>query len=568
MINPNIDSKKKNNRRQVLLSFIFSFLLITSFINHAKSQNVGIGTITPNTSAKLDVQSTNSGFLPPRLTYIQRNNIQNPAAGLIIYCTDCMTTYGEMQYYNGQEWINMSAGSASIPILAPSISLNSITSINYNSAIINSIINNDGGSEVTVRGVCWSRDPNPTIALSTTTDDGIGPGSFTSLISGLSPNTQYHFRAFATNIIGTTYTNDSVFTTSPISIPTITTSSISYSPFTTATIVTNISNDGGSTVYFRGVCWNTNPNPTIALTTKTLDGTGIGNFSSNITNLTPNTTYYAKAYATNSIGTAYGPELVFTTALVSFKKKILLEHCTGTWAGFCPRATYKLENYQSSQSNCIVTNIHGGSVSDPMSFQYYPNYNTAFAVSGYPAGILNRKGEWSENTADLDSELSGVATLGIKINSALNNQTVSGTVTVKFGAIFNNPLKIVIAMVENGLVYPQTNYYSPSGGYTPYLYGGADPITNFVHNGVLRKTFTNLLGDDIPSSYQTSYGTYELPFNFSLTGNTYGGGTYTAVAANTALVAFVLDATTNSTIGIYNVQYAPVGATVDYEILP
>jgi hypothetical protein len=158
--------------------------------------------------------------------------------------------------------------------------------------------------------------------------------------------------------------------------------------------------------------------------------------------------------------------------------------------------------------------------------------------------------------------------LGIKINSTLNNQTISGSVSVKFGTIFNSPLKIVIAMVENGLVYPQVNYYSPQYGATPYLYGGVSPINNFVHNGVLRKTYTNLFGDDIPTIYQTSYGTYELPFNFSLTGSTYGGGSYTAVAANSAIVAFVLDATTNSTIGIYNVQYAAVGATVNYEIMP
>jgi hypothetical protein len=568
MINLISDSKNKNNKKQFFLSFIFSFLLLSSFLNYSKSQNIGIGTTSPNSSAKLDVQSNNSGFLPPRLTYTQRNTIQNPASGLIIFCTDCKTTFGEMQYYNGQEWISMAMGSASMPILEPSISLNFISSINHNSANITSTINNDGGSEVYMRGVCWSRDPNPTTSLLTITQDGYGIGTFNSVISDLIPNTQYHVRSYATNIIGTTYSNDTVITTSPISIPTISSSIISNLQTNPVTFLTNIADDGGSAVIFRGVCWSNSPNPTISLATKTLDGTGIGQYSSLISGLTPNTYYYFRAYATNSVGTAYGPELVYNTPL-KFNKKILIENCTGAWGGYNTRMTYSLETFQSTHPNCIVTSIHGGGGgSDPYKFQYFTNYNTAFGVQGYPTGILNRKGEWSESTADLDNALSGTAPLGIKIISALNNQTISGSVSVKFGAIFNNPLKIVIALVENGLVYPQVNYYSQDYGLTPYLYGGVSPVNNFVHNGVLRNTYTNLLGDNIPSSYQSSYGTYELPFNFSLTGNTYGGGSYTAVAANTAIVAFVLDATTNSTIGIYNVQYAPVGATVNYELLP
>ena len=84
---------------------------ITSFASIA--QNVGIGTTTPNASAQLDVTSTNSGFLPPRMTYAQRNAIVNPAAGLIVYCTDCNGGAGEMNYFNGSTWMNMTVGIAS-----------------------------------------------------------------------------------------------------------------------------------------------------------------------------------------------------------------------------------------------------------------------------------------------------------------------------------------------------------------------------------------------------------------------------------------------------------------------
>ncbi len=82
---------------------------------------------------------------------------------------------------------------------------------------------------------------------------------------------------------------------------------------TTAVSGGNILNDGGATITAYGVCWSTLTNPTVALTTKTTENTGIVNFTSNITGLLAGTTYYVRAYATNSAGTVYGNELSFTT---------------------------------------------------------------------------------------------------------------------------------------------------------------------------------------------------------------------------------------------------------------
>jgi hypothetical protein len=70
--------------------------------------------------------------------------------------------------------------------------------------------------------------------------------------------------------------------------------------------------DGGSAVIARGLCWSTNPQPTIADSVST-DGTGLGVFASILNNLQPNTTYYFRAYATNGAGTGYGNELSFST---------------------------------------------------------------------------------------------------------------------------------------------------------------------------------------------------------------------------------------------------------------
>jgi hypothetical protein len=97
-------------------------------------------------------------------------------------------------------------------------------------------------------------------------------------------------------------------------IPTVSTTAISNIGATTATGGGNVISECGSGVTERGVCWSTTTGPTIA-NSHTTNGTGAGAFTSNLTSLTSNTKYYVRAYATNSVGTAYGNEISFTTLL-------------------------------------------------------------------------------------------------------------------------------------------------------------------------------------------------------------------------------------------------------------
>lgn len=92
----------------------------------------------------------------------------------------------------------------------------------------------------------------------------------------------------------------------------LTTSSESNVTLNTAICGGNITSDGGSTITARGVCWSTNNTPTIS-DSKSTDGSGTGGFTSNIAGLIPNTTYYVRAYATNSDGTSYGNAISFKT---------------------------------------------------------------------------------------------------------------------------------------------------------------------------------------------------------------------------------------------------------------
>ncbi len=98
--------------------------------------------------------------------------------------------------------------------------------------------------------------------------------------------------------------------------PLVSTVSISNITSSTASSGGNVSDEGSAAVIARGVCLNTGGNPTTA-DSKTTDGIGTGVFSSNITGLQPNTTYYVRAYATNSVGTSYGDQISFTTLALS-----------------------------------------------------------------------------------------------------------------------------------------------------------------------------------------------------------------------------------------------------------
>lgn len=205
--------------------------------------------------------------------------------------------------------------SQSTSTVLPSLTTLDVSEISTTTAKSGGNISSDGGAPVTVRGVCWSISQNPTIANGKTSDN-TGVGTFTSKIGGLTPNTKYYLRAYATNTSGTGYGNEITFTTTKtvsITLPTLTTTSIKNITLSSALSGGNITSDGGSPLTSRGVCWSSSANPTIS-NNKTFDGSGIGLFSSSITGLTPNTTYYIRAYATNSIGTGYGNEIKFTTA--------------------------------------------------------------------------------------------------------------------------------------------------------------------------------------------------------------------------------------------------------------
>jgi uncharacterized protein (TIGR02145 family) len=165
------------------------------------------------------------------------------------------------------------------------------------------------GAAITARGFCWSTNPNPTIADNKTTD-GVGIGIYSSSINLLSAKT-FNIRAYATNANGTAYGANVQINTS-WNLPVLATVPITSIAQTSATSGGSVSSNGGVNLTACGVCWSTNPNPTIA-DNKTIDDVGISFFTSNIRGLAPNTIYYVRAYAINIIGISYGDECQFKT---------------------------------------------------------------------------------------------------------------------------------------------------------------------------------------------------------------------------------------------------------------
>jgi len=199
-------------------------------------------------------------------------------------------------------------------VAMPTISTGSNSGITQTTATLEGNVTADGGAVVTARGFCWGTTANPALTDSVTTVTGT-TGAFSAILNNLTAGTTYHYRAYATNSAGTSYGGDSVFTTANANVaPVVTTGTVSNITTTTVTVGGEVTNDGGATVTARGICWSTSANPSITDSHSSETGT-IGTFTSDLSGLTPATMYHVRAYATNSVGTSYGDDVVFTTAI-------------------------------------------------------------------------------------------------------------------------------------------------------------------------------------------------------------------------------------------------------------
>lgn len=170
------------------------------------------------------------------------------------------------------------------------------------------------GDGFTEKGVCYNTETAPSIANNKVAYTGDNKtATYNVTLPGLAYATKYYARAYATGTKGTVYGEEVTFTTLPVA-PMLTTTEISDITGISATGGGNVTGSGGADVTARGICFGLEHNPTITKS-KTDDGDGLGEYVSELTDLAGNTTYFVRAYATNSAGTGYGPEVSFTTLI-------------------------------------------------------------------------------------------------------------------------------------------------------------------------------------------------------------------------------------------------------------
>lgn len=232
------------------------------------------------------------------------SNLLDLEAGCDYYIRSYMTDGKEIAY--GEE-----TSFTTEPALLPEVITADVTSFTTVSAMGGGDVKSDGGAPVTERGVCWKRESSSPTVEDSHTSNGTGTGSFVSSITDLSPGTGYGVRAYATNKSGTAYGTVINFKTNSIP-PLLVTSPVTFLTSTSAISGGNISFNGGEKITESGVCWSTSHNPTVAGDKVSCDQDN-GSFVLNLEGLTPNTTYYLRAYSTNSIGTGYGNERSFKT---------------------------------------------------------------------------------------------------------------------------------------------------------------------------------------------------------------------------------------------------------------
>lgn len=284
-------------KKFIYLIFLAVFSLITF---NLKAQNLEVTHLANGNTLTIPVQSIDSVqfdlAIPPFLKNIYQNN------GNIL--TVALADIDSITYI--------------IPEVStlPSLQTDAVTVLSSSSAHASGIVSSDGGSPLTELGICWNTSPNVSIANNKQVFE-TGLGAFGGNITPLTPDTVYYLRAYATNSSGTAYGNEVSFMSQSAStqgnLPTLNTTSINYEDGLSALCGGSITSDGGLTVTARGVSWVVGDSTPTIDNNHTLDGNGVGDYTSELSNLLPNSSYSIRAYATNSAGTAYGETLSFTT---------------------------------------------------------------------------------------------------------------------------------------------------------------------------------------------------------------------------------------------------------------
>ncbi|MCH8488115.1 MAG: hypothetical protein LAT75_14725 [Candidatus Cyclonatronum sp.] len=192
----------------------------------------------------------------------------------------------------------------------PGITTTPASEIRAFSVLTGGVIEADGEAPVTERGVCYAATETPTLN-DTCIAAGEGIGTFSVIIEGLTPDSQYFARAYSVSAAGVAYGNDEGFTTRD-GVADVTTTIATNISAVTAISGGEITDDGGAQITARGLCYATMQNPTLQDICIS-GGEGLGNFSLSIVDLVHDTEFFVRAYSQSDAGVTYGNQISFIT---------------------------------------------------------------------------------------------------------------------------------------------------------------------------------------------------------------------------------------------------------------
>ena len=228
----------------------------------------------------------------------------------------------------------------------------------------------------------------------------------------------------------------------------------------------------------------------------------------------------------------------------SFSKKAVVEDFTGTWCGWCPRVSYAASLVEEQTDKVFVVGVHNG---DEMANSFGGAMENEFNISSFPTAYVDRANTWAgdqpNNLGQVLNAAVGTVDVGLAIESSLTGSILDFKVYQGFLQNMTG-VKLVVFVLEDGILADQANYTS--------YYGGATTVTDFEHNGVLRYAATDVMGDPTTSTL----GVHDKTFSVDL--SSYD----VLVPENTGILAMLVD---DSGRVLYNAQYVISGQNQDFD---
>jgi thiol-disulfide isomerase/thioredoxin len=226
--------------------------------------------------------------------------------------------------------------------------------------------------------------------------------------------------------------------------------------------------------------------------------------------------------------------------------KVIVEDYTGTWCGYCPPVANAIYELKEVYDNIISVGIHNN---DELTIDQESDLRSELGISGFPSARLNRTILWLDpyQFSEVNSLLSEENNVAISINSTLENVELGVDLRIVSNVELVNH-KLVIYLVESNLIYDQANYFNYVED--SYFYNLGNPIENYSHQDVLRKSLTNISGNVLEVIQPLT--DYKFNFNVELNPD--------FVVENLAIVAIVVDSNNNA----INSQYGEVNSFQDF----